>query len=77
MTDDRLLNIAKQIAVAAPARKGSYVSAARVPWEMIEDLRALMDELGFDWREGHKVYTSILRKNKAERYRKLYGDSKA
>jgi hypothetical protein len=46
----RVLDAAIAIARAAPARRGQYVSHAKIYWPRIEELRAALDALGIDWR---------------------------
>lgn len=36
-----------------PIRRGQYVSNAGVPWRRIEEIRAMLDREGFDWRGVH------------------------
>lgn len=59
MTDKqraRLAQLAGAVAIEAPIRRGKYSSDAKVPWDLIEKIRAVYDEMGFDWKaEAEKV----------------------
>lgn len=44
------LDAAIEIARNAPAKRGTYVSYAKIYWPLIEDLQAALDALGIDWR---------------------------
>jgi len=46
----RLLDAAEAVARQAPARRGTYVSHAKIYWPCIEELRAALDGLGVEWR---------------------------
>jgi len=46
----RVLDAALRIARNAPARRGTYVSHAKIHWPLIEELRAALDALGVEWR---------------------------
>ncbi|MBP7003537.1 hypothetical protein [Amaricoccus sp.] len=46
----RILAIALQLAAYPPARKHEQVYEARVPWRLITELRAALDDGGVDWR---------------------------
>ena len=46
----RILGIALQLAAHPPARKHEHVYEARVPWRLITELRAALDEAGADWK---------------------------
>jgi hypothetical protein len=50
-TETRLIAAAIQVAADAPARRGTYVSSALVPWSDIELLRDALDAAGIDWRK--------------------------
>jgi hypothetical protein len=43
---------AVSIARAAPVKQNGGVSKAQIPWTLIDDLRAALDELGIDWKAG-------------------------
>jgi hypothetical protein len=47
---DRVLDAAITIARQAPAKRGAYVTYAKIYWPTIEELRAALDALGIDWR---------------------------
>jgi hypothetical protein len=46
----KVLDTAIAIARDAPARRGSYVSHAKIYWPLIQELRAALDALGIEWR---------------------------
>lgn len=46
----RVLDAAIAVARQAPARRGKYVSHAKIYWPVIEELRAALDALGVEWR---------------------------
>jgi hypothetical protein len=47
-----LPRLAARIAAAAPARQGSNVYNAGIPWRLIIELRELLDQLDVDWRRS-------------------------
>ena len=49
----RILGLALQLAAYPPARKHEHVHEARVPWRLITELRAALEDAGVDWRELH------------------------
>ena len=46
----RVLDAAVKVARSAPAKRGQYVTGAKVYWPYIEELRAALDAMGIDWR---------------------------
>lgn len=51
----RILGLALQLAAYPPARKHEHAYEARVPWRLIIELRAALDDAGADWREVHAM----------------------
>lgn len=43
-----LISVALEVAVAAPAKQGTYVYAASIPWTKIHELRAAFVAVGID-----------------------------
>jgi hypothetical protein len=58
LTDLELL--AAAVATCAPARKGSNVFAAQIPWSLIDALRAELEDRGVDWRAASR-YPNVAR----------------
>ena len=55
LTDEqrrRLAQLAGAVALEAPLREGKYSNEARIPWDLINKIRAVLDEAGFDWRKA-------------------------
>ena len=46
----RIIGIALQLAAYPPVRKHEHVFEARVPWRLITELRAALDDAGADWK---------------------------
>jgi hypothetical protein len=57
-----------ELAAEAPMRRTKYVSEAKVPWRLIEDVRRFLDqvkpETGLDWRAfwGRGTFSSHRKK---------------
>jgi hypothetical protein len=49
----RILGLALQLAAYAPVRKNKYAYEVRLPWRLIIELRAALDDAGVDWRAAH------------------------
>ena len=47
---DTLAKLARLVAIEAPERQGAYNGRARVPWELVNRIRACLEAGGFDWR---------------------------
>lgn len=69
----RLAQLAGAVALEAPLREGSASYTAKIPWDLINKIRAVMDESGFDWRTQH---AKVAASNKAERARRLVAISR-
>lgn len=55
MTDSkirRLVDAARSVAEAPPAKPGQFVSSALVPWPRIAELRDALDECNITWKAG-------------------------
>ena len=50
-SQQKLNRLAILIAVAPPSRRTQHARHAEVPWELITQLREVLDEWGFDWRK--------------------------
>jgi hypothetical protein len=50
----RLMDAVITVAACAPARRGTYVSHAKIYWPYIEELRAALDAMGVDWRSQQR-----------------------
>ena len=50
---DRLLVLACEVAIKAPLRRNQYSSEARIPWWIVEELRAELAARGVDWKAAH------------------------
>lgn len=61
-----LERIALRLSFEAPLRRGTHSSGALVDWETIEELRAELERLGFDWRAGVRVTQELEHKRRAE-----------
>lgn len=48
----RVMEAAIAVAASPPAKRGQYVTGAKVYWPLIEELRAALDERGIEWRPG-------------------------
>ena len=46
----RVLDTAIAIANRAPRKRGTYSHSAQIPWHLIEELRAALDDLGQPWQ---------------------------
>jgi hypothetical protein len=46
----RIAYLATIAAIEAPLYQTKWASAARVRWELIHEIRAELDAVGFDWR---------------------------
>ena len=57
---NHLEKIAAEIAIAVPEKQGRHTSSAKVPWVVIDALRAELERRGFDWKTGHKAYLEII-----------------
>lgn len=53
---DRLIAMALELAVKAPAKRRPAATTAAVPWATIEELRQLLDDVGFDWRTLNTIH---------------------
>lgn len=49
---ERLLDATIAIARGAPAKQGTNVYSAQVPWSRIHELRDALDGAGIVWRRG-------------------------
>jgi hypothetical protein len=45
---DTLAKLARLVAIEAPERRGD--GTARIPWELVNRIRACLEAEGFDWR---------------------------
>ena len=46
----RVLDVAIMIARRAPAKQGTNVFAAQIPWALIHELRQALDDLDVPWK---------------------------
>ena len=44
MNRQRVIEVAQEIARSAPAKQGTYVYSAQIPWRLIHELRAALEE---------------------------------
>ncbi len=64
-TSGRLAYLAALIAIETPVSRTRYVEAAKVRWQIVEDIRKALDEAGFDWRKAHGYAAAAERARKA------------
>jgi len=57
---------ALEIAAAAPMRRGENVTHALIPWHMVTDLRAALDEVGMDWESLRATWSELREQQIAE-----------
>ena len=50
--NEELVDVARRVAMAAPStrRLDGAVFATKIPWDMIDELRATLDGCGVEWR---------------------------
>jgi hypothetical protein len=46
-----LANLAGAIALEAPFRRSKYSPTTYVSWQVVEEIRAVLEEAGIDWRK--------------------------
>jgi rRNA-processing protein FCF1 len=66
---------ALEVAIRAPLEQKAY--AAKIPWSVINELRAIFDEMGIDWREAKKIEDAKRKKLSQEYDEKRYTDNLA
>lgn len=52
--DKRLANLAGAIALEAPLRNSGGRATTYVSWELVNNIRAILEEAGIDWRAKAK-----------------------
>lgn len=75
MTDDqrcRLSILAGAIAFEAPIRESSGMTA-RIPWGLVNKIRAILDEAGFDWKEECRKVQMVRRHDWWKKHGAVYG----
>jgi hypothetical protein len=45
-----LARLAIEVAMTAPAKRGKYSGEAKIPWRVIDEIRAECDRQGIEWR---------------------------
>jgi hypothetical protein len=60
---EELAFLALTVAAAAPLKQG-YTSSAYIPWSTIHDIRSVLDEAGYPWRDVYAALRKIRAKNK-------------
>jgi hypothetical protein len=62
----RILELALRLAIEAPAKRGKDSYSASVMWATIEELRAELDRLGYEWKPAVKARIEHERKARAD-----------
>lgn len=71
---DKLIDLAIEVAIAAPAKRGApHVREARIPWEIVEAIRAELESNGYDWRSPHEMYVELIRERRQANYDRKMG----
>ena len=50
----KLEGFAFSVALEAPERQNKWAYTAYIPWDLVNDIRAELEELGYDWRAAHR-----------------------
>lgn len=59
--DTKLARLATEVAITAPARRNKYARDARIPWRVVEAIRAELEAAGVDWSAMRDRYVELLR----------------
>jgi hypothetical protein len=59
----KLANLAVAMALEVPEKQ--QAATAQVPWSLIHKVRAICEEIGFDWRQARKDVAATNRANYA------------
>lgn len=38
-----------------PKKHAAYTHAAAIPWRRVDEVRSILDDLGFDWQRTHDL----------------------
>ena len=72
---EKLAYLAVLVSTEAPARENKYASRAYIPWELVNQIRTLLAEEGFDWKLAATRRAELERERKRQEQAERYPES--